>query len=119
MALEVTQISPSALELHVGGVLGKEDYKRFVPLANERIQTQGKVNLLIKMSDFRGWSPSALWEDLKFDVRHYRDVSRVALVGKKPSQEGLATLSKPFTGAEVKFYLEQDIDAARQWVTEA
>ena len=118
-ALEIEQLSPSTLALHIHGKLEKEDYQRFVPLAEESIKSHGKVNLLIKISNFQGWSPAALWEDLKFDVRHYSDVSRLALVGNDSSQEWLATLSKPFTGAEVKFYGENETDAAQQWVTES
>ena len=117
MALEIEQLSPSALALSVNGTLSQEDYKRFIPLAEECIKVHGKVNLLVEISNFQGWSLAALWEDLKFDVRHYGDVSRLAVVGKDSSQKWMATLSKPFTGAEIKFYLENDVDSARQWVT--
>jgi SpoIIAA-like len=117
MALDIERLSPTAFAVSIEGMLGQEDYRQFVPPVEECIKAHGKVNLLVKISDFRGWSPAALWEDLKFDVRHYGDVSRIALVGKNPSQEWMATISKPFTKAEVKFYLEEDADSARQWVT--
>ena len=117
MALEIEQLNPSALALSVDGVLEKEDYQRFVPLLEECIAAHGRINLLIQIANFRGWSLAAFWEDLKFDVRHYGDISRLALVGKDSSQKWMATISKPFTGAEIKFYLEKDIESARQWVT--
>jgi hypothetical protein len=57
-----------------------------------------------------------LWEDLKFDVKHYRDVSRLALVSEDSSKQWMATLSKPFTGAEVRFFGSDQVNAAREWV---
>ena len=63
-----------------------------------------------------GWTPAALWEDLKFDVKHYRDVSRFALVGEDWTKNWLATVSEPFTAAEIRYFIERDIEGARDWV---
>jgi hypothetical protein len=41
---------------------------------------------------------------------------RVALVARDPSKQWLATLTEPFSRAEVQFYNEADIESARQWV---
>jgi hypothetical protein len=74
------------------------------------------VSLLLNVSAFRGWSAGALWEDLKFDMKHYHDVARLALVAENPDKEWMATLSKPFTAAEVKFFPIVAHETAREWV---
>jgi hypothetical protein len=33
------------------------------------------------MIGFQGWDPSALWDEIKFDLRHANDFERVATVG--------------------------------------
>lgn len=116
MAIDVTNLSAKALEINIRGKLDANDYTKFVPMAEKHIEQEGSLDLLILASDFAGWTPSALWQDLKFDVKHYRDVNRLALVGKDQSESWMATVSKPFTGAKVKYFTEEDIEGAREWV---
>jgi transposase len=59
------------------------------------IDEHGEVNLLLNISHFHGWSPAALWEDLKFDLKHYRHMSRLALVAEDSDKQWMATLAKP------------------------
>jgi hypothetical protein len=117
LAIAINNLDSSALEIKVQGRVGKSDYERFVPLAEDRIKTHGHLNLLVDITDMRGYSLPALWEDLKFDVKHYKDISRLALVGEDSSKSWLATLSKPFTAADVEFYPLSEIHSARDWVT--
>jgi hypothetical protein len=72
MTLEVKQESGGkVLEVHISGKLVKEDYERFVPVVEGLIQQFGKVNVLVSMHDFHGWTAGALWEDIKFDTKHF------------------------------------------------
>lgn len=116
MALTINHLGPKALELKLEGVLRKDDYAKFVPLAESRIQENGKINLLIHVSELSGFSPAALWEDLKFDIKHYRDVWRLAIVGEDDKKKWLASLARPFTAANVEFYPEHRLEEARLWV---
>lgn len=116
MAVAINSLGISALELDIQDKLDTSDYERFTALAEDRIRNHGEVNFLVRASNFSGWSPAALWHDLKFDVSHYNDVSRVAVVAEDSSRDWMATLSRPFTGADVEFFPESELDSARQWV---
>lgn len=116
MTVTIETLGPSALALEIHGRLEKEDYDHLVPVAEERIREHDQIDLLVDVTDFHGWSPAALWQELKFDVKHYRDVSRLAIVGSEADQEWMATTAKPFTSAKVKFFPESEIVAAREWV---
>lgn len=116
MAVAISTLGVNALELDIQDKLDASDYRRFTALAEDRIRNHGEVNLLVRASNFEGWSPAGLWQDLKFDVRHYNDVSRLALVAEDASREWLATLSKPFTGAAVEFFPDEELESARRWV---
>jgi hypothetical protein len=106
------------LEASVQGKLTKQDYQLLVPEIERLIQQHGKLRILFHMHDFEGWSAGALWEDIKFDARHFRDIERLALVGESKWQEGMAVFCKPFTTAKVRYFDRSEVAEARQWVEE-
>lgn len=116
MSVTMMEISPTTYELIVQGKLEKSDYQLFIPALENAIDEHGEVSLLLNISHFQGWAPAALWEDLKFDVKHYRHVSRLALVAEDSDKQWMATLSKPFTSAKVRFFTEEAHETAREWV---
>lgn len=116
MTVTIDRIGPGSLELGIAGKLEKKDYEKFIPYAEAAIEEHGKVNLLVHVPDTPRFTPAAFWEDLKFDVSHYSDVERLALVSADESKEWLATISKPFTRAEVRFFPVDSLDEARTWV---
>jgi hypothetical protein len=116
MTVAISTLGWVALELAIHDKLDSSDYERFTALAKDRIRNHGEVNLLVRATNFRDWSPAALWQDLRFDVAHYDDVSRLALVAEQSSREWMASLSKPFSGARVEFFPDSELESARQWV---
>jgi len=107
------------LEVHASGKLTKADYARFTPAVERLIGRHGKINVLFEMHEFHGWEGSALWQDLKFDVKHFRDIGRVAMVGDTKWEHGMARFCKPFTTAEVRYFPHDQIEQARTWVAGA
>ena len=73
------------LHVKVSGKLTKEVYEAFAPVVDGQIQEHGKVRILFEMHDFHGWTAGALWEDLKFDFNHWKDIERLAIVGETPN----------------------------------
>ncbi len=106
------------LEAQIQGRLTKEDYEVFVPEIERLIRLHGKLRILLYMHDFEGWSAGALWEDIKFDAKHFSDIERLALVGESKWQQGMAVFCKPFTTAEVRYFDHSQLPAARQWIEE-
>ena len=110
--------SGNVLEVSASGKLTKEFYEQLVPAVDKQIQDFGKLRILFVMHDFHGWTAGALWEDMKFDLKHWRDIERLAIVGESRWQEGMATFCKPFTTAKIKYFDHSQLDAARAWVAE-
>ncbi len=48
----------------------------------------GKIRILFEMQDFHGWKSGALWRDVQFDVKHFKDIERVAILGEKAWEHG-------------------------------
>ncbi|MCO6437576.1 MAG: STAS/SEC14 domain-containing protein [Phycisphaerae bacterium] len=119
MAVEIHERAEGRiLEVPVTGKLSREDYERFVPELERRIQQFGKIRLLFQMHDFHGWELGALWEDIKFDARHFRDIDRLAIVGEAKWQKGMAAFCRPFTTADIRYFEHAEIEKARAWLEE-
>jgi stage II sporulation SpoAA-like protein len=120
MPLQVTEeIQGNVLEVHVTGKLERQDYEKFVPDTERLIKQYGKIRVLMVMDDFHGWDAGALWEDIKWDAKHFNDVERVAIVGERKWQEWLATMCKPFTRGTVRYFDHEKLAEARAWVEAA
>ncbi len=114
--LEVRTTTPPVLSAVITGKLEREDYEELVPAVETLINEHGKIRVLVELVDFHGWSVGALWEDIKFDAKHFNDIERVAIVGDKAWEKGMSVFCKPFTTAEVRFFEVGEADEAGKWV---
>ncbi len=104
------------LHVKVSGKLTKESYEAFAPLVDEQIQQNGKVRILFEMHDFHGWTAGALWEDIKFDFQHWKDIERLAIVGESKWEQGMAVFCKPFTLAKIQYFDHSKLEDAQAWI---
>lgn len=107
------------LDVHISGKLTKHDYELFVPDFERLLREHGKPSVLFDMSGFNGWEAGALWEDVKFDIKHFADIGKIAMVGHKKWEKGMAMFCKPFTTASIRYFDEADIAEARKWLEES
>jgi len=113
-----TESSSNVLRVSVSGKLTTEDYALFVPEIEQQIAGNGKVRILFEMHDFHGWTAGALWEDVKFDLKHFRDIERIAMIGDKAWEHGMATFCRPFTTAKIRYFDREQADEAQKWIEE-
>jgi SpoIIAA-like len=106
------------LVVHVSGKLTTPDYEIFVPEFERLVRQHGKLRVLFDMVGFLGWEAGALWEEIKFDVKHFADIERIAAVGDRKWQHGLTTFFKPFTAATTRYFDQADAAEARKWLGE-
>lgn len=115
---ENVQISAEGklMQVHVTGKLTRDTYAELVPAVEAQIEKCGKLRLLFVMHDFHGWTAGAMWEDLKFDLKHWKDIERLAMVGETKWQKGMAAFCRPFTKATIQYFDQSDLDKAKQWL---
>lgn len=107
------------LVIHVTGKLVKADYAQFVTEFERRLREVGRLRVLFDMTGFHGWDAGAAWEDIKFDVKHFADISRLAMVGDRKWQHGMAEFFSPFTKAATRYFDHAAIADARKWLSES
>ena len=103
------------LTLTLTGKLDETDYEQFGPMIEGLIAKHDAINLVVVLRDFHGWTAGALWEDVKFDARHFNDINRLAIVGETKWQKGMAFFCKPFTTADVRFFERGRLREAEDW----
>ena len=106
------------LAVRAEGTLTRSDYEKFVPEFERVLHQHGKPRVLFDMTQFHGWDAGAVWEDVKFDVKHFSDTDRFAMVGEAKWQAVMTALSKPFTKAAVRYFDQAHIGEARRWLDE-
>ncbi|HEY4259507.1 MAG TPA: STAS/SEC14 domain-containing protein [Schlesneria sp.] len=117
MSFTLTEkLDGKVIEVAVTGKLTKEAYEQFVPVTEAAIKRHGKVRILFVMHDFHGWDMGAMWEDVKFDLKHFSHIERLAIVGESKWEQGMATFCRPFTTATMKYFDQKDLDKAHEWI---
>jgi len=107
------------LVIQASGKLTKADYVYFAPEFDRLVRLNGKIRVLFDMTDFHGWEAGGLWEDTKFALKHCADIARLAMVGDKQWEHGMATICQPFTTAKIKYFEQTQQAQARAWLKEA
>lgn len=96
--------------------LRKEDMEEVIQAGSTIIEKHGKARWYIEMQDFKGWDAGALWEDMKFDIKHANEYEKVAMVGGKDWEKVMTNLLKPFTSADVAYFDLDEKDEAKAWI---
>ncbi|HUV68291.1 MAG TPA: STAS/SEC14 domain-containing protein [Terracidiphilus sp.] len=107
------------LVIQVSGKLAAADYGDFTAEFERLLRKYGKLRVLFDMKDFHGWEAGAAWEDLKFDVKHFADIDRLAMIGETTWEHGMAELFRPFTRAKTRFFDHAKGSEARRWLLES
>lgn len=117
MAVQVAEREQGKiLVVDVTGKLEKQDYEVFAPTIDRLIEQHGKLRIVLETHDFQGWDAGALWADIKFNAKHFNDIERLAVIGEKKWEQGMATFCKPFTTAKVRYFDKGQATEAHRWI---
>ncbi len=113
------QSSGKVFAMRLSGKVLHRDYQQFVPMLEQRIEEYGGIRCYIEMIEFHGIELRALWDEIKFDARHARQIERCCVVGDRAWEAWMTNLSRPiFSRAEIRFYGVAERDKAWEWLNE-
>lgn len=117
MALELKERDDGKIvEVYVSEKLTEADYARFVPRFEQLVRQHGKIRVLFDLTRFHGWSARALWDEIKFDLKHLNDIELLAMVGETKWQQWMTTFCTPFTTARIRYFDRARADEAHTWI---
>ncbi len=104
------------IALKVDGKITKNDYDKITPLIDKTVDEYGKIKLYIEIESIEGIEPSAFKEDVKTYLKHFKDINKIAVVGKTKWEKLWSGLANPFTSGEIKYFDHDKIMEAQQWI---
>ncbi len=88
-----------------------------MPKLEKLIEERGSILCLVQMIDVHGIEPRALWDEIKFDVRHARQIERCAVVGDRAWEAWMTRLSRLIlVNAEIRFFDKTECEQAWEWI---
>ena len=114
--LTIEKRPDAVLLIRADGQLTTEDYADFVSRFEELAQAAPNRMLIELGSAFTGWSIAALWRDIKFDLQHWKQFGRMAIIGDKRWERWGTDLIDPFFPAEMKFFERGSEAEAEEWL---
>lgn len=104
------------MALSISGKFTHEDYERFVPMVENILKDckEPSISVLADIRKFEGWEIHAMWDDLKFSLKHFTKFNKIAVVGNKKWEEFIVKISNLWTPYEIVFF--EDYDEATEWV---
>lgn len=113
--IHIVEQRPGWVELHASGKLTIRDYEEVIPKLEAQLEHDGRLSAMIVLHDFHGWTLGAGIADLRFDLRHRKDFTRMAVVGEHRLEKWATKLSAPFFSGRVRYYDRSREAEARAW----
>jgi hypothetical protein len=69
--------------------------------------------------EYTDFEPEALWDDGTFAIKHWHDLSHLAVASKHVWLNAMVSMFKPFLHGDVRRLELAELPAAKEWVTVA
>ena len=118
MPIELHHETGDTYRLDVRGRLGMAEYARCEAEMASTLQRIGTLKLLCILDGFDGWEPKWTLSSLGFTAQHADSITRIAIVGEERwRDESLMFAAAGLRRAPVEFFLQQDLERAREWLS--
>lgn len=102
------------VKVSVFGEFTLADYRQLEDAVVVEMKFQGKVNLLVDLSDMADFTLDVAWEDVRFNWKHAHDFKKIAVIANGRLVAWSAWLARAFLDAEIQFF--ENYDLASDWV---
>lgn len=102
------------VEVDMAGEVTAEDYKQLKPKLEAIFSGREKKKFLFDLREVQGFTAGAMWEDVKMDIKHIKDIGTTAIVSNKLTYELLVKSFDKFYPAKLKHF--ETNDAALSWL---
>lgn len=118
--VEIEGLPRDVIGIDIKGLITSQDYTdTLIPLIAQRENAQNKLKMICVLGDyFDGYSPGAMWDDLRFGLSHMTTLSKLALV---TDLEWLRNGTKFFgmlMPTDVMVFDLAELDDAKVWIIE-
>ena len=121
MFKKIENLPDDVVGIEVSGKLTHKDYvETLIPMVESALAQRGRVKILCVFGDdFDGMELAAVWDDTKFGLKHWRDISHIALVTEQNWIRAMTAMFAPLFPGIVRIFGFSDIEHAREWISTA
>lgn len=106
------------IELVVDGKVTRQEFGNITKKMEAFITKHDRIKVLEDVRKFTGLDPSVIWEGIKFDFYHLKDVSHCAVVSDMGWVGPFARAAGVFISCEIRTFHRDKIEDAREWLKE-
>ncbi len=106
------------IRVNVLGRMNAEAYDHLVPYIDTAIDEFQGARVLFDLSKYVGRDPDEGFDVPEFNLPHWAEVERVAIVGHERFEPRTPAFCAPFTSATVRFFYPNQIKDAEEWIHE-
>ena len=103
--------------IYVHGTVHTEAYGNLIEWMEGILADEAPVSFLVDLEDLERVDFGAMLKDLKFGLKHVKDIRRMALIGNASWTHRLASLPNPFS-LEIRAFDEAEEHDAWDWATQ-
>ena len=92
------------VELLIDGEVTNDDFHSILKSLGDFIEEHQNVKILEIVENFEGFNPSMLWEGIKFDTKHIKNVSHCAIVSDIGWLSPISKAAGSFTNTKVRTF---------------
>jgi hypothetical protein len=119
MIERLAESSGNVIGFRLAGRLTEADYLDILtPEIEKSIHEYSRINVLLLMENFEGWTVGGAWEDFTLGPK-FRDVEKLAVVVDKTWDEWMTWLFRVFTavtGTKLRFFRKERLTEAWDWL---
>lgn len=118
--IELEGLPRDVVGIDIRGLITSQDYSgMLVPLIERRAKGHDKLKMICVLGTwFDGYSPGAMWDDLRFGFSHLTTFSKLALVTDQEWIRHSAKLFGMLMPTEVMVFDLADLEEAKAWISE-
>lgn len=102
----------------VKGKLGSHEYEVINKVLAEIVEIYPEVNLLVEITNWKGWTLAGMWDDFRTGIEYYRHISKFALISGESIVEAAAKVSGLISPKmKVKHFAPEQKQEAINWLS--
>jgi len=102
------------VELTVSGKITHADFEELVPRLEAEL-ARGPLSIVEVIDSFEGFDARTIWDGMKFDLAHWSEFRRVAVVSDMTWYSPFLRLTDTLTHLQVKEFKRDQLEEARAW----
>jgi len=120
MITQMEGLPAGTLGFRASGRVTARDYEQVVvPDVEAAFALNRKLRLVYVVdTDFDGFDPAAMWDDVKMGARHFSGWERVALVTDVPWLRAVAHATGFMVPGEFRLFALADVETAKRWAAD-